>query len=111
MAFGCAEKVESVARGESYSKSAGFSETNVFAGHAHEAAREVERIFAGFQHAGEPIESGVGIGVADGFVKRGDEIVVLIAGFVVAEQFALQNVGEKFFIEMAISRGVWNCGT
>jgi hypothetical protein len=69
--FWHAEKIESVFGGESDGERAGFGEADVFAGHAHQAAGEIERIFAGFEHAGEPVEGGVGIGVAHGFVERG----------------------------------------
>ena len=95
MAFGRTKEIESVLGGESDGESAGFGEADVFAGHAHNAAREIERVFAGFEHAREPVESGVGIGVADGFVQGGDEVEMLFAGFVVAEEFSLQNVFEE----------------
>src|SRR5208337_2971711 len=58
-------------------------------------AGEVEAIFATFDHADEPIESGVGIGIAHGFVERGDEVVVLLAGFIVAQEFALEDIFEE----------------
>ena len=96
IAFGGAEKIEGVFGGESDGERAGFGEADIFAGHAHQAAREIERFFAGFEHAGEPVESGVGIGIAHGFVERGDEIEVFFAGFVVAKQFALEDVFEEF---------------
>ena len=95
IAFGRAEEVESLFCGESDGESVGFGQADVFAGHAHHAAREIERVFAGFEHAREPVERGVGVGIADGFVQRGNEIEVLLAGFVVEEQFALQDVFEE----------------
>src|SRR5882762_5325199 len=95
MAFGRAEKIEGTFRGESDGEGAGFGEADVFAGHADHAARKIERIFAGFEHAREPIEGRVGIGVADGFVQGGDEVVVLLAGFVVPKEFPLQYVFEE----------------
>src|SRR5215467_10222249 len=95
IAFGRTDEVEGIFRGERDGESSGFSEADVFAGHAHHAARDVQRIFAGFDHAREPVERGVGIRVANGFVKRGDEIEVLFAGFVVAKKFALKDVFEK----------------
>ncbi len=94
--FRRAEEIESVLGGESDGKSAGFGKADIFAGHAHHAAGKVERVFSRFEHAGEPIESGVGIGIADRFVQRGDEIEMFFAGFVVAEKFSLEDVFEKF---------------
>ena len=96
MPFGGAEKIESVFGSERDGKGAGIGEADVLTGHAHHAPREVERVFAGFEHAREPIEGRVGIGVADGFVQRGDEVVMLFAGLVVAEKFALEDVFEEF---------------
>src|SRR5712692_1008926 len=95
VAFGRTEKIESIFRGERDREGAGFGEANIFAGHAHQAASEVERVFAGFEHAREPVERGVGIGIAHRFVQRGDEIEVLFAGFVVAKKLALQDVFEQ----------------
>ena len=96
MAFGSAKKIESIFCGESDRERAGFGQADVFTGHAHHAAGEIERVFARFDHAREPIERGVGIGIADGLVERGDEIEMLLAGFVVTQKFALQNVFEEF---------------
>jgi len=97
MAFGRAQEIESVLGGQGDGESAGFGEADIFAGHADHAAGEIERVFAGFEHAGEPVEGGVGIGVADGFVEGGDEVVMLLAGLVVAEEFSLQDVFEKLW--------------
>ena len=93
--FGRAKKIESVARGEREGEGAGFGEADIFTGHADDAAGEIEAIFAAFDHADEPIESGVGIGIAHGFVERRDEVVVLLARFVVAQEFALEDVFEE----------------
>jgi len=50
------------------------------------AAREIERIFSGFEHARSQYSAGVGIGVAHGFVSAEISVVVLLAGFVVAQE-------------------------
>ena len=96
VAFGSAEKIESIACSEGEGEGAGFGEADIFTGHADDASREIQAIFAAFDHADEPIESGVGIGVAHGFVERGDEVVVLFARFIVAEEFALEDIFEEF---------------
>ncbi len=51
------------------------------------------RVFAGLQHAAQPVERGVGVGVADGFVQRGDEVVVLLALLVVEQDALLEGLG------------------
>src|SRR5579872_3102620 len=96
MAFWRAEKIECIHRRKSDLKCGRISEADVFAGHANETAREIERVFSGFEHAREPVESRVGIRVAHGFVQRGDEIEMLLARFVVGEQLVLENVFETF---------------
>ncbi len=49
IAFGHAQKIESILGGESDGERAGFGEADVFAGHADQAAGEIERVFAGFE--------------------------------------------------------------
>jgi len=56
------------------------------------------RGLAGFEHAREPVERGVGIGVADGFVERGDEVEMLLAGLSYAEEFSLQDIFEEILV-------------
>src|SRR5437016_14307959 len=97
MTFGRAEEIEGVLGGERDGESAGFGEADVFAGHADYAAREIERVFAGFEHAREPVESGVGIGIADRFVQCGDEVVMFLARLVVAQEFPLEHVFEELW--------------
>ncbi len=106
MSLGRAEKIERVHRGESDCKRGRIGEADIFAGHAHQAAREVERVFAGFEHAREPVESGVGIGIAHGLVQRGDEIEMLLARFVVGQKLVLQHVFETFARDDAAARGI-----
>ena len=93
VAFRVAEEVHGVAGGEAEVEGFGGGEADVFDGHADEAAGDVHGVFAGFQHAGEPVEGGVGVRVADGFVEGGDDVVVLLAGLVVEEGAALEGFG------------------
>jgi len=96
VAFGRAEKIESIACSEGEGEGAGFGEADIFTGHADDASREIEAIFTAFDHADEPVESGVGIGVAHGLVECGDEVVVLFARFIIAEELALEDIFEEF---------------
>src|SRR5690242_15672447 len=95
MTFGSAQKIERIFCRKSHGESTRFGEADIFAGHAHHAAGEIERVFAGLDHARQPVEGGVRVGIAHGFVQRGDEIEVLFAGFIVAEKFALEDVFEE----------------
>ena len=65
---------------------------DVFGGEAHQAPRHVERILARLQHAGQPVEAGVGVGVADRLVQRADDVEVLLAALVVEERLARERV-------------------
>ena len=62
---------------------------------ALEAAGDVEGIFARLEHSREPVERRVDVRVAEGFVERGDEVEVLLAGLVVQEHLALEEVFEN----------------
>ena len=44
--------------------------SNVLAGKADEAPRNVEGVLAALQHAGQPVDCSVGVAVAHGFVQR-----------------------------------------
>src|SRR5882724_10818368 len=113
MTFRRAEEVERVFCSEGDGEGPGFGKADVFAGHPNHAAREIERVFARFEHARKPIEGSVGVGVADGFVQRRDEIEVFLAGLVEAEKFSLQDIFEEFgsddprafFISMSAAHG------
>jgi hypothetical protein len=61
------------------------AEPDVLGSEAHQPARHVHRVFARLQHAREPIEAGIGVGVADRLVQRADEIEVLLAGAVIEQ--------------------------
>ena len=61
----------------------GIGEADILGGKPHEPARNVERIVTAFQHAGEPVERGIGIGTTEGLVERGDGVVVGFATLVV----------------------------
>ena len=82
-----------VACGEAEVEGFGGGEADVFDGHADDAAGDVHGVFAGGEHAAQPVEGGVGVGVADGFVQRGDDVVVLLAFLVVEQDALLEGFG------------------
>ena len=95
VAFGRAEEVDGVAGRESEVECFGRGEADVFDGHADDAASDVHGVFAGLEHAAKPVERGVGVAVANGFVQRGDEIVVLFARLVVEQDALLERLRER----------------
>ena len=82
-----------VARGESEVERFGRGEADVFDGHADDAAGDVHGVFAGVEHASQPIERGVDVAVADGFVQSGDEVVVFFAVLVIEKDALLEGLG------------------
>ena len=63
----------------------GVCKTHVLACKAGHAAGDVEGVFARFQHARQPIDGGVRVGVAHGLVQGGDDVVVFLARLVIEE--------------------------
>jgi hypothetical protein len=53
--FGRAEEIEGVFGRERDGERARFGEADIFAGHAHHAAREIKWVFSRFEHAREPV--------------------------------------------------------
>ena len=70
----------------------GSASSDVFHGHPHDAPRDVERVFARFEHPPEPVERRVGIAVAHRLVERGDQVVVLFTRLVIEQNALLQRV-------------------
>ena len=60
------------------------------------ASEPKSRVFSSLEHAAQPIEGGVGVGISDGFVQSGDEVKVFLAGFVVDEDALLEGLGGDF---------------
>ena len=54
----------------------------------------------------QPVEGGVGVGVADGFVEGGDEVVMLLAGLVVEEGAGSGRLRLRLFLGVM----VWDRG-
>ncbi|MNM93562.1 hypothetical protein D3C81_1059400 [compost metagenome] len=84
---------------------------DVFAGHAHHAPGQVQRIATAVDHSRKPVQRAVGIGAAHRFVQRGDLVVERFAALVetptgIAEQ-ALQQVGADFAVVFGQVRGVF----
>ena len=68
------------------------SQANVLPGHAHDAARQVARVGAAVQHAGQPVERSIGVRAAHRLVQRRDLVVKIVAAFVEAARGEAQRV-------------------
>ncbi len=87
-----ADEIHGIACRHAHRERIRIGQADVFHRHAHHAPRHVERIFAGFEHASQPIERRVGIAVAHRLVQRGNQVVVLFAGLVVEQHPLLQRI-------------------
>jgi hypothetical protein len=106
VAFRGAEKLHCLFGGEAEIQRLGCGEADVFYGHADDAASEIKRVFSGGEHAGEPVERGVGVGVAHAFVQGGDEVVMLFAGFIVEQDALLDGFGGDGTVNVLAWSGV-----
>ena len=70
--------------------------SNVLAGKADEAPRNVEGVLAALQHAGQPVDCSVGVAVAHGFVQRRNEIVVLFSVLIVEQRLFRKALLQDF---------------
>ena len=95
-AFRHADEVARLIRGHRQFQRAGVREPHILTGKAHHAPRYIQRGLPGLQHAGQPVHRRVGIGVAHAFVQGGDQVVVLLALFIVQQGFARQALLQHF---------------
>ena len=94
VAFGHAQIVAGLVGGHRDLQGAGVGHADVLRGEPHDAARHVQRVLAGLQHAGKPVHGRVRIGVAHGLVQGGDDVVVLLAMLVIKKGFARDQLFE-----------------
>ena len=60
--------------------------------HANDTAGDIERVLASFEHAAKPVQRCIGIAISNGFVQGRDEVVMLLASFVIQQNTFLQCV-------------------
>ena len=107
--LGPADQVGSLLRGDGDGEGDGVSHAYVFSRQDDDAAGDEHGVFAGVDHAGEPVEGGVGVRGADGLDEGGDGVVVEVAGLVVAG-FSLEGVLDGGGLYGARAFGVGRCG-
>ena len=64
------EKMHGLLGGHGLLERARIGQADVFDGHAHQAPCDVQAVLAGLEHAGQPVEGGIGIARAHRFVQR-----------------------------------------
>ena len=87
-----AQPLVHIGRIQGQAQRARVGQANIFAGHAHQAARQVAWFRAAIEHAHHPVQRGVGVGTAHAFVQGGNRVVELLAPFVIAAQALAQDL-------------------
>ena len=77
-------------------KSAIACEPDVFGSKNDHSSGDKLGVFAGFDHAGEVVESGISVGAAEGFNKGRNSIVVQVAFFIVMRDFLAGCLEDDF---------------
>ena len=71
--------------------------TDVFAGQDHETTSNEPGVLAGFEHSGQPIETGIGVGASNRLNERRDDVVVIITP--ISKRFRAQgcfDIGSRY---------------
>ena len=87
-----ADEVDGLLRGDGDLERLRVGEADVLGGEDDQAAGDEERVLAALEHAGEPVEGGVGVGAAQGLDEGGDDVVVPVAGAVVEGGAVLERL-------------------
>ena len=61
--------------------------------------RDVQRVFASFDHPCQPVDGGVGVAVSHRLVQSGNQVEVLLTGLVVQERPTLEGAREQLEID------------
>ena len=81
-----------------------IGQADVLDRHAHQAAGEIQAVFAGFEHARQPVERRVGVGGTHALVQGGNQVEVLFAALVVEQHLAAEHGLDRGGLQHAIVR-------
>ena len=95
-ALGHADEVARLISRDGKLQSARIGKSHILARKAHDAPRDIQGIFARFQHACEPVNRSVGIGISHRLVERRNQIVMLLSLLVVEQRLLLQALLHRF---------------
>ena len=106
-ALGRTQIVVSILGGVGDNQCLRIGEADVLHRHPHQAPADLKlRPLAGVEHAGEVVESRVGIGAAHRFMQRRDQVVVTVLAFVIDRRAPLDDLEEGGGIErLTLARG------
>ena len=93
LALGRTEEVVHLLGGKALQQRVGIGHADILDRRASETTKQVKRLLAGDEHPREIIKGSLGVGAADRFVKRGDEIVMALAVLVINGDPAMEQLG------------------
>ena len=94
--LGHADEVARLIRRDGKLQGTRIGKSHILARKTHDAPRDVQGIFTRFQHAREPVNRSVGIGISHRLVERRNQIVMLLALLVVEQRLLLQALLHRF---------------
>ena len=77
--LGQAHVLDGVAGGDGHDEAPRVGHADVLAGQDDEAPGDEAGVLARLEHAGQPVEAGVGVAAPDALDERADHVVVLVA--------------------------------
>ena len=69
---------------------------DIFAGKPNQPSCDVKGIFSAFQHTAHPVDCRIRVTVSHGLVKRGYQVIMFFAGFVIQKRFFVETLGQPF---------------
>ena len=78
IALGDANEVAGLVTGDCQLHRIGVRKAHVFRGKADDPAGDVEGVFPGFEHAGQPVDGRVRVTVSHGFMQCRNQIIMLL---------------------------------
>ena len=94
-AFGHAYEVASLIGGDGQLKGPRIGEADILAGKPRDPARDIKGILPGLQHPCKPVYGGVGVRVAHRLVQGRNEIIMLLAVFIVKQRLLRHALLER----------------
>ena len=79
LGLGQADVLDGLGGGDGHQQRLRVGLADVLAGQDDQAAGDEPGVLAGLEHAGQPVEAGVGVGAPDALDERGDDVVVVVA--------------------------------
>ena len=91
-----ADQLHRLGRGDRERQRLRVGDTNVFSRRDDHASRDEARVLPRLDHPRQVVQGGVGVAAANRLDERADDVVVLVAGAVVAQEGPVDGGGDRF---------------